>query len=225
MRSIQTRSSSRIKERHIRKLLRPTSSIEAQSVKQSNCEGFYTGKSTYGPVGFAASMQSVGFSSVDVSDALHALILGVIELRIQFIENWLQSELDIRPGILEPEANSKLLTIREDESNSELTLYLPVQYWKLIPNFPDQYFPPNWSLKWATYTGNVNLSKLSMRLEEVAKIAAGSMVLIPESFGDRWEASLSISELGVSIPGFYEPKGSNWSANGSMEVLPSESVV
>jgi len=216
---------SRYRERSIRKLLRPPVPAKPATEGSASCDVFYTGKSSYGPVGFSASFQVESSENVEVSDALHGLVLGVIELKIQFIESWLQSEMDIAPGLRESEVNSELFTIKEEENGSEMTLHLPVQYWHLIPQFPSKYFPSNWSLDWTPYKGNMTLSKLSMELREAEKIAKGSLVLIPESFGENWEASLTIPELSISIPGHYEASVSNWTVSGGFDVIPSDSVV
>jgi len=103
--------SSRFKLRSLRKLRRHADRFKTltENSDPSQCEVFFTGKSSYGPVGIAAGMSVESSASPDVGDALHALVLGVIEPKLQFAENWLQCGFDIEPGLKRPEVNSELL--------------------------------------------------------------------------------------------------------------------
>jgi len=216
----------RFKERSIRKLLRHTDRPEPKVTEDLFCEAFYTAKSSYGPTGLAAAIKVDSASKMETGDALHGLVLGVVELKIQFIENWLKFVLDIAPGIKQSEEYSELLTIIEEGSPySRVTLHLPVQYWHLIPEFPTKFFPQFWKLKWAIYKGSVNLSKLSMNMDEADQIAVGSLVLLPESFNEQWSCSVSVPELSIELPGSYNAAASSWTASGGFEAVSTESVV
>lgn len=217
--------SSRFRVRGTRKLLRQSARVKSAGNAGSSCEVFFTGMTSYGPVSVGASMKVASNAHVKKNDVLHALILGVIESKIQFVENWLQTELDIAPGYHQLGANSELFTIVDEVSATQITLHLPVQFWNLIPHLPDQLFQQEWIMNWAIYKGSVTLSRLSMKKEEVESISDGSLVLIPESFDDQWESSLEVPEFALSLTGHYDAKKSAWIGSGGIEVAPSESVV
>lgn len=219
---------SRFKRRSIRKLQRHADRSKPTNVTAgpSSCDVFYVGKSSYGPVGIAASMDVDSSASLDVGDALHALVLGVIEQKLQYVENWFQCVFDIEPGLKQSEVNSELFTIRDKNgSGASLSLFLPVQYWHLIPAVPAKGMSSEWEIIWSKYKGTVCLSKLSMQREEVDSITKGSLILIPESFNEQWPSSINVPDLSVQLPGNYAASAGSWSSTGGFESMPNEAVI
>jgi len=218
----------RFRKRSLRKLQRHAdrSKPVSSSAGAPACEVFFTGKSSYGPVGISASIPVESTAKLDVGDALHALVLGVIEPKLQFIENWMQTVFDIEPGLRQSEVNAELLTIREKNgSGASMTLYLPVQYWNLIPALPEKGLSSDWEINWTKYKGTVSVSNLSMQGEEVDSILKGSLVLLPESFNSDWPALVRISDLSISIPGKYAAASGSWTSTGAFETTPNEAVI
>jgi len=117
---------SRFKRRSIRKLQRHADRSKPTNVTAgpSSCDVFYVGKSSYGPVGIAASMDVDSSASLDVGDALHALVLGVIEQKLQYVENWFQCVFDIEPGLKQSEVNSELFTIRDKNGSGAVKRWI-----------------------------------------------------------------------------------------------------
>jgi len=224
----QSSDPSRFKRRSIRKLQRHAdrSKPVGANAESTSCDVYYVGKSSYGPVGIAASMAVDSSATLNVGDALHALVLGVIEQKLQFVENWFQCVFDVEPGLKESEVNSELFTLRDKNgAGASLTLFLPVQYWHLIPAIPEKGLSSEWEIIWSKYKGTVCLSKLSMQSEEVENITKGSLILIPESFEELWSSSIDVSDLSIQLPGKYAAATGSWSSTGGFESMPNEAVI
>ncbi len=189
-----------------------------------HCRLGFTVETTYGVGRIDASMCVQSNIAVnDVGDTLHALMLGVIEPKIQFVEDWLRCTLDVVPDVEKPNSSTKVFTLFDKGGNgSEISLHLPVENWYLIPELAANSIPLEWELSWADHIAHLVVGNIAVGEEEFRKVDSGSVVLIPESFNSPWQATLEFSELSVILPGALDPTAATWSRDGEMRKSPIE---
>lgn len=207
----------------------PASAINGIATNNGNrsCSVFYMLNTTYGRAGLCASMDVQSHLRVcDVGDTLHALIMGVIEAKLQFVENWLRCTLDLLPGVERTTHYSKVFTLRDKYiGGSELSIFLPPENWHLIPEFPASALPDEWELRWADQIAHLNVGNILIDNNEFKQLQVGCVVLIPESYGDVWKADLDLSELTVILPGLLDPTGVSWTPTGNIVKAPAKTTL
>lgn len=206
--------------RKMEKRLIKTTSLRSLKEEAGSCSVFFTADTTYGAAGIRACMAGVANRGVKTSDALCALVLGVVEEKIQFVENWLRCVIDVVPGIEAPDQHARLFTLKDKgRDGSSISVHLPFRHWRLIPTFDTLSLPAHWEICWHSYQGSLTLSQLLLSKADVASIEHGSVVLLPESFRPAWAAVLEIPALRVGMSGVFDEQHSRWCADGQIVAL------
>ncbi len=133
-------------------------------------------------------------------DALeHALRLGTVEPELQFLEQWLGVELDVQLGIppAVPGWQCHLhralpaSTDRDEPITPGLWLWLDAAVGLALPPLPTG-DSGGVQIDWIGEMATVLLARIALDDAQIETLAAGAVMLVPESFERRWECELSL---------------------------------
>jgi len=209
----------------------PLRNIAEKLVSTDHSEGtghhavFFNAETSYGPAGIKASVRVPDHDFAETSDVLHALVLGIIEEKIQFVEDWLRCVFDVVPGVQTADYFNVFTISDVGLLGATVSFYLPVENWKLMPEFPRVSFPNKWEFSWVRYRGTAFISTLALSSEDRSHLSSGCIVLMPESFQESWEAVIEVPELSVELHGNFDAATTSWKGNGRfIEAISSSSV-
>jgi len=160
----------------------------------------------------------------DTPDAIaHAVYLGAIENQVCFLEDWLDVSLPLEPVTMLDPSLACLLTlspISEQEGEQEgeqknkqgvtVSLHLAATAWPRVPLIPDHVDASRWHIEWQKHPAKILFARLSPSVADLQVLTNGSVVLIPDSFGPKWNASLELCGHGLTLQGHIDPSDSRW---------------
>jgi len=155
-----------------------------------------------------------------LSPVANALYLDAIEDHLQFIETWLGVPLPVIPS-LEPDSTLPALLALSSTGGDPLTvgLHLPPAIWQSLPDPPIDIKRESWRSKWTAYSAELVIGRLVFSDREVARMAVGSVVLLPGTFMEEWKVQLSVPELSLSLSGVLDRHTQHWRQRSNTDNL------
>ncbi len=158
-----------------------------------------------------------------------SIALGSVESLCCAIENWLGVSLDLKSATV-PQAKNNFSVHVADTQNPNLPsvlLALPASAWgriRALLSADGTYgeSADNVRFTWQPVATNMVVSTVNLADSDVDKIENGAMIILPESFADVWQSTLSIFANTVTIQGRFDPLKAQWltSADDTHAELP-----
>ena len=185
------------------------------------------GDSPHGPLTIAVRLgRDLPPSRSAVAHALHA---AAAELHIAFLEWWLDAFLDLRPAPSGTAPPPPLCTLAAAEGQADadgegvsVEVSLPGASWGGLPPLEGPATEAGWAVAWERCRTSLELEDVALAPDDAARVAPGSTLLLPRSFGDGpWRATLRADRSRASRDGVYDPADSCWRdpAEGPAEAL------